>query len=153
MTDNYTGRSPGTVTSMLKYLKWTHLEHRRQQIRLGMLYKINNNLEDINPESFFRHSDPRTRGSQRLYQEQTQHPVLFHSFSPLHSLRIELPPYICFFSPFTGVLPESTRPQPPQPAAGPHLSMNIKIMYIVLTSSAPVFYCLITPEALTVATF
>ena len=98
-------------------------------------------ITDINPESFFRHSDPRTRGSQRLYQEQTQHPVLFHSFSPLHSLRIEPPPYICFFSPFTGVLPESTRPQPPQPAAGPHLSMNIKIMYIVLTTSPPVFYC------------
>ena len=28
----------------------------------------------------------------------------------------------------------------PQPAASPHLSMNIQIMYIVLTSSAPVFY-------------
>ena len=28
-----------------------------------------------------------------------------------------------------------------KPAAGPHLSMNIKIMYIVLTTSAPVFYC------------
>ena len=48
---------------------------------------------------------------------------------------------LCFFSPFTRVLPELTRLQPPQPAAGPHLSMNIKIMYIVLTTSAPVFHC------------
>ena len=36
---------------------------------------------------------------------------------------------------------ESTRPQSPQPAAGPSLSMNIKSMYIVLSTSAPVFYC------------
>ena len=61
---------------------------------------------------------------------------------PLHSLRMEPPPYIYFFSPFTRVLPESTMLQPPQPAAGPHLSMNIKIMYIALTTRAPVFYCL-----------
>ena len=83
VTNNYTDRSPGAVTSMLEYLKWTSLEHRRQQIRHGMLYKINNNgLVDVNPESFFRHADPRTRGSQRLYQAQTQHPVFFLSFLP-----------------------------------------------------------------------
>ena len=127
VTNNYTDRSPGTVTSMLEYLKWTSLEHRRQQIHLGMLYKINNGLVDIDPESFFRHSDPRARGSQRLYQQQTQHHILFHSFFP-HSLRMEPPPYIYFFSPFTRVLPESTRLQPPQPAAGLHLSMNTKTM-------------------------
>ena len=82
VTNNYTDRSPGTVTSMLEYLKWTSPEHRRQQIHLGVLYKINNGLVVINPESFFRHSDPRTGGAQQLYQEQTQHPVLFHSFFP-----------------------------------------------------------------------
>ena len=37
------------------------------------------------------------------------------------------------------VLPESTRLQPTQPSAGPHLSMNIMIMYNI--TSAPVFYC------------
>ena len=61
VTNNCTDRSPGTVTSMLEYLKWTSLEHRRQQIRLGMLHKFNNGLVDINPESFFRHSDPTTK--------------------------------------------------------------------------------------------
>ena len=59
---------------------------------------------------------------------------------PPHSLRMEPPPYIYVFSPFTRVLPESARLQPPQPAAGPHLSTNIKSMHIVLTISAPVFY-------------
>ena len=78
---NYTDRSPATVRSMLEYLKWTSLEHRRQQIRPGILYKINNGHVDINSESFFRHSDPRTVRS-RLYQEQIPHPVLFHSFFP-----------------------------------------------------------------------
>ena len=29
VTNNYTDRSPGAVTSMLEYLKWTSLEHRR----------------------------------------------------------------------------------------------------------------------------
>ena len=66
---------------MLQCLKWTSLEHQRQQILLGMLYKISNGLVDINPESFFRHSDPRNRRS-RLYQELTQHSVLFHCFFP-----------------------------------------------------------------------
>ena len=37
VNNNYTDRSPGSVTSMLEYLKWTSLEHRRRQIRLGML--------------------------------------------------------------------------------------------------------------------
>ena len=140
VTNNYTDRSPGTVTSVLEYLKWTSLEHRRQQIHLGMLYKINNGLVDINPESFFRHADPRTRGSQRLPgTNPTPRPLSF--LLPPHSLRMEPPPYIYFFSPFTRVLPESTRLQTPQPVAGPHLSMNIKVMYLVLRTSAPVFYC------------
>ena len=60
---------------------------------------------------------------------------------PPHSLRMKLPPYIYFFSLFTWVLPESTRLQPPQYAADLHLSMNIKIMIIVLTTSAPAFSC------------
>ena len=67
MTSNSTNRSPGTVTSMLENLNWTSFELQRRQIRLGMLYKINNGLVDINPEGFFRHSDPRTRGTQLLY--------------------------------------------------------------------------------------
>ena len=64
-----------------------------------------------------------------------------HSFFPRTVSDWNLPPTSISSAPFTRVLPESTRPQPPQPAAGPHLSMNIKIMYIVLTTSAPVFCC------------
>ena len=46
VNNNYKDRSPGCVTSMLENLKWTSLEHRRRQIRLGMLYKINKGLVD-----------------------------------------------------------------------------------------------------------
>ena len=53
MTSNSTNRSPGTVTSMLENLNWTSFELQRRQIRLGMLYKINNGLLDINPDIFF----------------------------------------------------------------------------------------------------
>ena len=49
-----------------------------------MLYKINNDLVDMNPASFFHHSEPRTRGAQRLHQEQAQHHVLCHSFPSMH---------------------------------------------------------------------
>ena len=42
----------------------------------------NTELVDINPASFFHHSDPRTRGTQRLHQEQAQHHILFHSLFP-----------------------------------------------------------------------
>ena len=81
VNNNYTDRSPGSVTSMLENLKWS-LEHRRRQIRLGMLYKINKGLVDINPANFFYHADRRTREAQRLHQEQIQQPALFHSFFP-----------------------------------------------------------------------
>ena len=46
---------------------------------------------------------------------------------------MEPPPHGCFFSPFTQVLPESTRPQSSQCAASPHPSMNTKTVCIVLT--------------------
>ena len=52
VTNNYTDRLPDTVTSQLENLKWTSTEHRRRQICLGMFYKINDGLVDINPASF-----------------------------------------------------------------------------------------------------
>ena len=60
VNNNYKDRSPGCVTSMVKNLKWTSLEHRRRHIRLGMLYKINKGLVDINPANFFHSFFPRT---------------------------------------------------------------------------------------------
>ena len=132
VTNNYTDRSPGTVTPMLEYLMWSNLEHRRRQVCLGMLYKINKGLVNINPASFFLHFDPRTRGTQRLYQEETQHPVLFHSFFPRTVYKWNLFPTSISSAP-------SLESFQSRLVRSPHLSMNIKIMYIVFTTSAPVF--------------
>ena len=83
-------------------------------------------------------------------EEEAQHHVIFHSFPrtvsecnlfhsfPPYSLWMEPPPYGYLLSPFSWVLPESARPQSSQPPASPHLSLNIKIMYIVLTFSSAV---------------
>ena len=65
-----------------KTLNRQSLNNKDDRFACWMLYKINNDLVDINPESFFHHSDPRTRGAKRLHQEQTQHHVLFHSLCP-----------------------------------------------------------------------
>ena len=109
-----------------------------------------------NPGSFFRHSDPRTRGAQRLHQEEAQHPCLFQ-WSPPYSLWMESPPYGYLFIPYTRVLPESTRPQSSQPAASPRPSQNVKIRHTVLTLDClsylfDCFIVLITPTALTMTT-
>ena len=82
VTNNYTDRSPGIVTSMLGNLKCSSLEQRRLQARLGVFFEINKGLVDINPASFFHHSGPRTRGAQKRHEEQAQHHVFFHSLFP-----------------------------------------------------------------------
>ena len=51
VTGDYTTKTPGCVTNMLKDLKWPTLEQRRKNSRLSMLYKIENNLVDINREN------------------------------------------------------------------------------------------------------
>ena len=59
----------------------------------GMLYKIDNGLVEVNPASLLHLSDPRTRGAQRLHQEQTKQPT--HPLPlllPLYSLWMEPPP-------------------------------------------------------------
>ena len=65
-----------------KTLNRQSLNNKDDRFAWGMLYKINNDLVDINPESFFHHSDPRTRGAKRLHQEQTQHTLC----APVQSL-------------------------------------------------------------------
>ena len=79
-TNNYTDRTPGCVTNMITPLGWQRLEQRRQNSRLCMLYKIQHNLIDINRDLYIRHSDSRTRGQQRLFQERTNNETYRNSF-------------------------------------------------------------------------
>lgn len=80
--NSYTDRSPGCVTNMLTTLQWEPLAERRLNDRLTLLYKINNNIVNINKSQFYTASDSRTRGTQRLFQERTSHPVLYNSYFP-----------------------------------------------------------------------
>ena len=82
VTNNYMDRPTGSVTSTLGNLKWSSLEQQKRQTCLGKLHKLNNDIVDINPAIFFHFIGPRTRGAQRLHQEQAQHHVLFHSIFP-----------------------------------------------------------------------
>ena len=45
--NNYTDRTAGCVTNMVKSLKWENLEDRRKSARLSMLFKIQHDLIDI----------------------------------------------------------------------------------------------------------
>ena len=77
--NSYLNRAPGAVTSMLHQLEWDNLDLRRHHNRLGMLYKIENGLVDLQPSMFYHHSDDRTRGN-RIFQERAAHRCTHDSF-------------------------------------------------------------------------
>ena len=80
--NNYTERTPGSVTTMVSSLGWESLQDRRKMHRLAMLYKIRHNLVQIpESDSIVRSNDSRTRGSQRLFVPYTNVTVYMMSFS------------------------------------------------------------------------
>ena len=91
VTNNYTDRTPGCVTNMITSLGWQSLEQRRQNSRLCMLCKIQHNLIDINRDLYIRHSDSRTRGQHRLFQERTMQRNIQEFLLPTNSQRLEPP--------------------------------------------------------------
>ena len=78
--NDYRTRTPGCVTNMLRDLDWNSLEERRRQSRLTMMFKIQHQLVDINPDLYCRKNDARTRGQQKLFQERIHDPILRDSF-------------------------------------------------------------------------
>ena len=80
--NDYSTRTPGCVSNMVNQLQWESLESRRRTDRLMMLYKIQNGLVDIQPDSFIQQSDRRTRGEHRLYQERIGKESYNNSFFP-----------------------------------------------------------------------
>ena len=55
-----------SVTAMLDHLQWTPLEHRRQQQRLAMYYKINHEQVAINKDKNLSPANRSTRHSHKL---------------------------------------------------------------------------------------
>jgi hypothetical protein len=47
--NNFYDREPGVVTSMISRLQWEALEQRRAKARATFMYKIVNNLVDVQP--------------------------------------------------------------------------------------------------------
>ena len=47
VTNNYSDKTPGSVTKMLDDLGWDTLEERRKRTRLLMLYKMKHNIVDM----------------------------------------------------------------------------------------------------------
>ena len=64
--NNYWDRTPGCVSGMIQDLGWQSLQEKREDHRLTLLYKIQNNLLDIDTEPTLKRGDSRTRGRSRL---------------------------------------------------------------------------------------
>ena len=75
-------RTPGCVTGMVNKPQWESLETGRRNDRLTMLYGIQHELVNIQPDRYLKHSDRRTRGEHRLYQERIGSETYSYSFFP-----------------------------------------------------------------------
>jgi Tfp pilus assembly PilM family ATPase len=84
---------------MLTSLEWQTLEQRRRISRLVMMYKTQQQLVDIDRDSYLRPGDSRTRGQHRFFQERFNYdtqkllpknitrmepPTRHHSWGQLH---------------------------------------------------------------------
>ena len=55
-------RRTSSVTSMIQHLGWEELQHRREQRKTIMMYRIVNDLIDIPAENYLTHSGTTTKG-------------------------------------------------------------------------------------------
>ena len=77
-------RNTSSVQDMLTNLNWENLATRRKKIQLTLLYKITNNLIDINPNDYLQKTNSRTRAShqQKYLPYSTKTDCYKHSFFP-----------------------------------------------------------------------
>ena len=80
--NDYTTRTPGCVTAMVKDIGWESLEDRRSIARLSLLYKMHHGLVDVDTSSYLQQGDSRTRGRRGFFQERINNEVYFNSFFP-----------------------------------------------------------------------
>ena len=82
MINSYIDHSHGCMTEMMSDLQWESLESRRQSNRLCMLYRINNNLVEINRNICLQASDRQTRGQTRVCHQRIDYLSYRNSFFP-----------------------------------------------------------------------
>ena len=80
--DDYTTRTSGCVTAMVKDICWESLEDRRSISRLSLLYKMQHGLVDVDTSSYLQQGDSRTRGRIGFFQKRINSEVYFNSFFP-----------------------------------------------------------------------
>jgi hypothetical protein len=79
---DYKTQTPGCVTKMLDDLEWDSLQSRRKDNKLAMLYRIQNDLVDINRTQYLTGGNSRTREAHKFYQQRITHDVYNNSFFP-----------------------------------------------------------------------
>ena len=95
VTNDYTTKTPGCVTNMLKDLGWDTLQNRRHDARLSMLFRIDRNLVDVEKDEFLKSGDSRTRGGHKFYHERIASAVYRNSFFPRTVESTNIQGYIC----------------------------------------------------------
>ena len=66
--NDYTTRTPGCVTAMVKDIVLESLEDRRSIARLSLLYKMQHGLVDVDTTSYLQQGDSPTRGRRGYFQ-------------------------------------------------------------------------------------
>ena len=82
VNNDYKTRTPGCVTKMLDDLGWDSLQSRCKDNRFAMLYRIQNDLVNINRTQYLTGGDSRTREAHKFYQQRITHDVYNNSFFP-----------------------------------------------------------------------
>ena len=82
MYNDYTTRTPGCVTAMVKDIGWESLVVRRYIARLSLLYKIQHRLVEVDTSSCLQQEDSRTQCSSGFFQERINREVYLNSFFP-----------------------------------------------------------------------
>ena len=84
VTNNYSSREEGSMTAMLDHLGWEPLAVRRARARATLLYKIINNVVEVEFSQKIRQVDARNRGATRgsLRQIQVKTDTYQNSFLP-----------------------------------------------------------------------
>ena len=84
VTNNYSSREEGSMTAMLDHLGWEPLAVRRARARATLLYKIINNVVEVEFSQTIHQVDARTRGATRgsLRQIQVKTDTYQNSFLP-----------------------------------------------------------------------
>ena len=80
--NDYTTRTPGCVTAMVRDIGWESLQDCRSIARLSLLYKMQHGLVDVDTSSYLPQGDRRTQCSRGFFQKRINSKVYYNFFFP-----------------------------------------------------------------------